>query len=180
MPYPLQVPGLEGRSVQVETATWTGAARVLLDGRPAPPGAGKREYRLTRPDGTVAVVRLTGAGLDLTPRVTVDGVAQTVAPPLHWYEWGLIILPMTLVLTGGGLGGLCGGVALTINLSLLRGPLPAWGRYARALGVTLAAYALYAAAILALQPFMHPRPPAPTYGSSPTMPGPPPGFPGHP
>ena len=159
MRYPLHVPGLEGDSVQVETATWTGAARVLVNGRPAPSGPGKREYRLLCPDGTVAVVQIRGAGLDLAPRVTVDGVAQAVAPPLAWYEWILVILPMSLVFLGGGLGGLCGGIAFTINLSLLRGTLPPLGRYGAALGVTLAAYVLFFAAALALQPYLHSRPP---------------------
>ncbi len=60
---------------------------------------------------------------------------------------------MTLVFLGGALGGLCGGVALTFDLSLLRGTLPPRGRYGAALGVTLAAYALYAAAVLALRPY---------------------------
>jgi hypothetical protein len=174
MRYPLIVSGMEGHLVEVQTSTWIGGAKVLIDGRAAPPGAKKQEYRLIRQDGTVATVQLRGAGIDLLPRATVDGVPQTLAPPFQWYEWVLIILPITLVFAGGGLGGLCGGVAVTVNLSLLRGTLPAWGRYLGALAVTAIAYALFAAAMLVIRPYLpHYGPAVPNYGS-PTMPSPPP------
>jgi hypothetical protein len=86
----------------------------------------------------------------------------------------LITLPSTLVFAGGGLGGLCGGGAVTVNLSLLRGPLPAWGQYLGALAVTVVAYALFAVAALAIRPYLpHYGSAVPNYGS-PAMPSPPP------
>ena len=91
MRYPLIVPGLEGYRVEVETAGLVPPTKVLLNGSPAPPGQKRGEFRLPRPDGTAATVQLLSGFLDHVPRVTVDGVPQTLAPPLNWAEKTLTV-----------------------------------------------------------------------------------------
>ncbi len=199
MRYPLIVSGMEGRRVEVETAKMTAPAAVLVDGLPAPKGHKKAEFLVYRRDGTVAVVQLTTQWLDSVPNVTVDGVPQTLAPPLTGGEKALIFTPLLFVFGGGLIGGLCGGVAMTLNMAILRKDWPAGTRYAAASGVLLAALAMDVLLLWLLLPYLpfHRQAapsggfsptspsagsgfPGPSFPSPPPMPGPPPGFPGAP
>lgn len=158
MRYPLHVPGLEGRRVEVETARARQGARALLDGAPVPTGAKKGEFLVPRPDGSSALVQLRSLILDPIPIVIVYGgppplesaswsprpnvsgltgvgVPQTLAEPFAWYEW-------------------------------VRVGLPRAARLAAAFGVSALAFALFIpAALWARAHLFHHDAPAPLYGS---------------
>ena len=201
MRYPLRVPGLEERRVEVETAGAMRGARVLLDGVPVPAGAKKSEFLVPRPDGSSVLVQLRSMILDPVPKVIVyggppppesasswpprpnvpdatgTGVPQTLAEPFAWYEWVLVGLPMTLIFAGGAIGGALGGVAATLNGVILRSALPRAARLAAAFGVSALAFALFIpAALWARSHLFHHDAPAPLYGSGGPAGGP--AFPG--
>lgn len=197
MRYQILVPGMEGHRVEVETAKMTKPSAVLVDGLPAPKGQNKAEFLIYRRNGTMSVVQLGTQWLDSVPKVTVDGVPQTLAPPLSGGEKALVFTPLLLVIGGGLIGGLCGGLAMTANMAIVRKDWPAGTRYAAASGVILAALALDALLLWLLLPYLpfhrqaapsggfsppSPGPgfPGPSFPSPPPMPAPPPGFPGGP
>lgn len=197
MRYPLIVPGLEGDRVEVQTAGLVSPTKVLLNGNPAPPGSKRGEFQIPRPNTSTATVQILSGFLDHVPRVTVDGVPQMLAPPLNLAEKTLTVLPILLVFSGGLIGGVCGGIAVTANMAIFRSAWPAAARYAAALGILLAALLLDLALLRVVWPYIHPAGPTAPYGAtqfrpvasfpspppmpSPPMPSPPmPGFPGNP
>ena len=165
MRYSLIVPGLERDQAEVETAGLVSPTKVLLNGSPAPPGQKRGEFRLPRPDGTTATVQLLSGFLDHVPRVMVDGVPQTLAPPLNLGEKTLTLLPIILVFSGGMIGGICGGIAVTANMAIFRSAWPPSARYAAASGIFLAALVLDVALVRVVWPYLHPAGSPAPYGT---------------
>jgi hypothetical protein len=62
---------------------------------------------------------------------------------LKWYEYAWAVLPIGVVAVGGAIGGLCGGAAAAINISLMHRPWPALPKYAATGVVSLASVAIY-------------------------------------
>jgi hypothetical protein len=121
MPYPLTVPGFEGRQLMIELPGIFSGARLAIDGHPAPKGPRRGEYLLRRPDGTSAIARLKASNfLDPLPQAMIDGLPYNAAPPLKWYQWVWIALPLFLVFIGGAIGGGLGGLATALNGRVFR------------------------------------------------------------
>jgi hypothetical protein len=125
MPFPMQLPGFEGQTLQVQPAGLFAGPRLLVNGQPARPGLERGHLVLRRNDGreVIAAWKPQLLGLDV-PRLVVDGQLVEVAPPLPWYVWLWSGLPILLILVGGALGTLAGFVAFVINMKLFRTRLP--------------------------------------------------------
>jgi hypothetical protein len=119
MAIPLHIEGFEGQNIQVEPAGFFTAARLLVDGQPAPKGKKPNQNRLTRNDGREVVVTWRPQLLDM-PKLVVDGKTIDIVKPLHWYEWVWSALPILLIIIGGALGGITGIIAFSINSKIFR------------------------------------------------------------
>lgn len=120
MQHLLNLPGFEGRQLVLEEAGWLSGAKLLLDGRAAPKGAKRGEYLLRRNDGRDAVAQLKGVFLDPVPYLLLEGRTIRVAEPLQWYQWVWAGMPLVLVAAGGCIGGVCGALAVGLNVRIFR------------------------------------------------------------
>lgn len=107
------------RQLGVRTASFWKGSRVLLDGELVQ-RKGNR-FEVDDDDGRRRVVLLKQTFLDPIPTVQVDSEpAIALARPLRWYEWAWMGLPVVLVVAGGGLGALCGMLALWASTRIFR------------------------------------------------------------
>jgi hypothetical protein len=148
MRHPLNVPGFEGRTLEIDAGAW--AKRLYVDGAVAPKGQKLGQMLLRRNDGREVVAKWAPS-FDPAPSIVIDGQLIRTAPPLAWYAWLVVGAPLCLVFVGGALGGLCGALAATANAQLVRSSLPAVMRYGAAICLTLVATAVYVVGAGALQ-----------------------------
>ncbi|HEY1425606.1 MAG TPA: hypothetical protein VGF50_02935 [Caulobacteraceae bacterium] len=126
-PLPINYPGFEGRGLALRPSGFVQGAAIISDGKAATRKG--RTFTLSDNAGAPVTFRLKGNILDPIPAVVVGDQTIRLARPFAWYEWVWVVLPLVLVPLGGGLGGLCGGVAMLVNARLLRSARPAWVRY---------------------------------------------------
>ncbi len=121
MKYPITLKGLEGQTIEVQTAGMLSGPKLLVNGQPAAKGPKRGQMTLRRNDGqeVVAAWRPRFMGLDV-PELVVDGQIIEVTQPLPWYAWLWSGLPILLVFAGGALGAIAGFIAFTINTSIFR------------------------------------------------------------
>lgn len=150
---PLDVAGFEGRGLSVRPAgLWRGAA-LVCDGAPVPrTGAA---FELKDNSGAPVAFRFGQVPFDPVPKVIVRDEVIELAPPLAWYQYVWILLPVLLVVRGGLLGGLAGGAAAFANMQIMRQPGPAWTRYAVTGLVSLAAFVAWLLAALLAELAFH-------------------------
>ena len=138
---PIDVAGFEGRGLCVRPAgLWRGAA-LVCDG--APVARTGLAFELKDNAGSPVTFRFGQVPFDPIPKVIVRDEVIELAPPLAWYQYIWILLPLALIVVGGLLGGLAGGAAAFANMQLMRQPGPAWARYAITGLVTIAAFVAY-------------------------------------
>ena len=118
---PVYIPGFEGRQVWVQTAGAFSGSKLFVDGRPADPGPKRGQYLLHRNDGWQVTAFFKGGFPDPIPTLVVNGQTIRLAPPLAWYEWIWIGIPLLLIVLGGSIGGALGGAATALNAHLFRG-----------------------------------------------------------
>jgi len=134
---PLDVAGFEGRGLAVRPAgLWRGAA-LVCDG--APVRRTGAAFELKDNSGAPVAFRFGQVPFDPIPKVIVRDEVIELAPPLAWYQYVWILLPVALLVVGGLLGGLAGGAAAFANMQIMRQPGPVWMKYAITGLVSLAA-----------------------------------------
>ena len=145
-PIPIPLAGFEGRGLSLrQPGFWTGVA-LLCDGAPVPRQGGV--YALKDNAGAAVALKFRRTPFDPIPKIDANGQVIVLAPPLAWYDYVLIILPIGLVGIGGIIGGVCGAMGAYFNTQVARLPLPAPLRILIALGVTLAAAAVWFGIVL--------------------------------
>ena len=151
--YRLHIPGFKGREPVLDTGTWWSGAFLIEDGKRAPRAKRRGWVVLHRNDGKPIEARIRGRamGLDPVPNVEVDGEVVSIEPPLQWYQWLWIALPVLLVFVGGALGVVVGTVAASVNARLLRAERPPQLRYGLSALVSLGAVALFVVGTIALR-----------------------------
>jgi hypothetical protein len=93
----------------LRTAGIFSGAKLLLND--AAVARTKGTYLVRNDSGAEATVRLKARIADPIPGVMIDDAPVSLAPPLAWYEYAWIALPLSLLFIGGALGGFTGGVA---------------------------------------------------------------------
>lgn len=145
MRYQVNLGGLAGRKVEVETRAVFGGARVLVDGQPAPKGPRRAQFLVRGTDGRDSVLELKTSVLDPVPQVLWAGQTIKLEEALKWYQWLWSGVPLLLVFLGGAIGGLVGAVAVTLNVRILRSDMSGILRYTATAFVSVAAYGMYLA-----------------------------------
>ena len=115
---PIQLEGFGGRRLCVQTASAFSGPKLLIDG--APVKKEKGQYLIRDNGGNHVEVKLKHNFIDPVPIVEVAGRAIELARPLRWYEHVWMGLPILLVFYGGGLGAMCGYVAVCVNARIFR------------------------------------------------------------
>jgi hypothetical protein len=144
MRYTVNLAGLADRKVEVESSVFR-APRVLVDGQPAPKGPKRAQFLVRGTDGRDSVLELKTKVPDPVPQVLWAGQTIKLEESLKWYQWVWSGVPLLLLFLGGAIGGVVGGVAVTLNVRILRSRMSGTGRYAVTALVSVAAFGIYLA-----------------------------------
>src|SRR5215469_18305402 len=117
MDIPVQLPGTEGQNIVARIGTLT-MPKLLLNGQPLAKQNGS--FRLRSNDGLAIMLKFKARGLDPIPNLMVGTRMVQLAPPLEWYQWAWVGIPLVLVFIGGAIGGFCAGLALVISSRIFR------------------------------------------------------------
>jgi len=142
MKYPVEIPGFEGQTVEVESGGLFSRAKLFINGRQVPKGPKRREMLLTDSYGSKVIASWRNNFLDV-PNLFIEGKLIRVVPPLKWYEWIWNGLPILLIFLGGAVGGALGAVAVAINISIFRSQQDAILKYSITGVVSFVAVVLY-------------------------------------
>ena len=135
------VPGMEGQNVSLRLAGIFSGAKLLLNGQEL--AKEKGIFNLRSNTGSTLQVRLKGRFLDPIPNVVVGENTIELAPPLAWYQYAWLGIPILLVFLGGAIGGLCGGLAAAISSRIFRSERSEGVKYALTGLVSLGAFVTY-------------------------------------
>ena len=111
-----------------EENAWTGKRSLTVNGVPLTK-TGKRQFSVTKEDGTVSYITVKGSFLSGISLLTSEG--EVVLVKNKWYDWVLIFLPLVGIVVGvagcgaigGGLSALFGFLGAFVNATLLRSKL---------------------------------------------------------
>ncbi len=136
-------PRFQGKKLSVSTRTIFKNPSLLIDGIEQKKMKGlKRRYLLEDDHGSPAIVEIKSV-IDPIPTIVIDGEKIPLAPPMAWYEYVLLCLPLLLIFIGGVIGGFIGFVGAMINASIIRGQGSIIARYGYALLVTFISYLVF-------------------------------------
>jgi hypothetical protein len=138
----VQVPGFEGRRIEVEVSNGFNSSRLLVNGQPAPAAPRRGLFLLRRDDGREVTAQFKAGFPDPIPALLVDNQTIRLAEPLAWYEIVWIAFPLVLIFIGGAIGGALGGGATVINAQIMRSQQNTVAKYALCALVSLAAFGL--------------------------------------
>jgi hypothetical protein len=143
MQIPIVLPGLEGHTLALLPGGLLRNPCLLFDGShlSAPDG----QYVLEPTTGEKITLRLQNRFLDPVPAVLVDGRPLAVHPPLRWYQYLWLLLPLLLIVPGGVYGAVPAVMAVVVNARLWRTSLDLFLRFLYSSMVLLAAYLVYRA-----------------------------------
>jgi hypothetical protein len=144
MRYALNLVGLSDRKIEVQSSFF-GGAKLLVDGQTAPKGSKRSQFLVRGTDGRDSVVELKTTVPDPVPQILWAGQTIRLEEPLKWYQWLWVGIPLLLLFLGGAIGGLVGGIAVTLNIRILRSNMGAILRYAATAFVSVAACGMYLA-----------------------------------
>jgi hypothetical protein len=144
MRHQVNLPGLADRKIEVESTIF-GSPRVFVDGQPAPKGPKRAQFLLRGTDGRDSVLELKTKLPDPVPQVLWAGQTIKLEEPLAWYQWLWGGVPLLLLFLGGAIGGLVGGVAVALNLRILRSGRSGISRYAATALISIVACGMYLA-----------------------------------
>ena len=148
--YAIQIPGFEDHEILLKP-TMLAMPKLLFDGKPVKRDKPSKLFALTSNEGLIAKINLRPSFFDPLPKIWVDDEKLTLAPPLKWYQWVWMGIPLVaLTVLGGAIGAFIGLLALTINIKVFRSRLPVILRYMLTIFITLLAVALYLAAAIYL------------------------------
>jgi len=151
MQYKVEAEGFESQQVAVESAGVVTAAKILLNGQPAPKGKKRGEFLLTRDDGQEVVAKFGANFLDQVPAIIIDGKKINLVEPLKWYQWVWAGWPIALVFVGGAIGAVLGVIATSINVRLFRSEMTAVTQYILVAVISGLAVILYLVIALLIQ-----------------------------
>ena len=131
---------MEGQKLALRVNTFTGA-KLILNGEQVARQKGLFSVRSNV--GSTIAVRLKGRFLDPIPNLIVGGKTIQVMPPLAWYQYVWMTIPMVLLFLGGAIGGLCGGLAAGFSSRIFRSDRSQGMKYALTGLISLGAFVAY-------------------------------------
>lgn len=142
-------PAFRTQRLAVETAGWLRGPRLLLNGSPAEKHKGR--FTVRSDTGQDTTIELKYNYLDPVPRVRIAGEAVELAPPLRWYEYAWIGIPLLLVFVGGAIGGFTGAVGTVASGRVFRGGYSVPAKYGLSALITLSAFVAFVILATAFQ-----------------------------
>lgn len=142
-------PKFRNQKLEIRIAGIFSNRSVLLNGVPVKRAKGA--YVVRDDNGSDVAVRLKSNFVDPIPLVVIGTEKVRLVPPLAWYEYTWVGLPILLLFVGGALGGGIGGLATYGSGRIFRSSRSAWAKYALTGAISVCALLLFAVAATALQ-----------------------------
>jgi hypothetical protein len=108
----------EGQRLVVKAANFIHGPRLLLNDQILKAKRGK--YTVRDNKGKELLLRLKYNLVDPVPKLEIEGEDIELAPPLKWYQYVLIGLPLVLVVIGGAVGAFIGVITAYANVFIFR------------------------------------------------------------
>ena len=141
--YAILIPGFEDHQIVLKSASFS-RAKLLFDGQVITKEKGSKTIPLTSMQGLIAKIEMRPSMLDPLPQVWVDNEKLIIAPPMKWYQWAWISIPLiVLIVLGTFVGAIFGIPAMLINIQVFRSRLSRVLQYVVSLLITLLAVILY-------------------------------------
>ena len=131
---------MEGQNVALRSETFSGP-KLMLNGQPV--ARQKGLFHLRSNVGSTMSVKFKGRFLDPIPNLIVGGQTIQLVPPLAWYQYAWMSIPMILLFLGGAVGGLCGGLAAGFSSRVFRSDRSQAMKYALTGLISLGAFLAY-------------------------------------
>ena len=141
MDLPVALPGMEGQKLALRTAGVFSGAKLVLNDQEVTKQDGV--FYLRSNVGSMTAVKFKARFLDPIPNLIVGGQTIQLAPPLAWYQYASMSIPIILVFLGGAIGGLCGGLAAGISSRIFRSDRSEGLKYALTGLISLGAFLTY-------------------------------------
>jgi hypothetical protein len=152
--YAIRIPGFEDHQITLKPASFS-RAKLLFDGEVIKKEKGSKTIPLTSVEGLIAKIEIRPSMLDPLPQVWVDGEKLNFAPPIKWYQWAWISVPLIVLIVLGTFVGVIFGIpAMLLNIQIFRSRLSPALQYAFSFLVTFAAVVLYTVTAYYLTPLL--------------------------
>jgi hypothetical protein len=141
MEIPVRLPGFELQRVIMQSASLLSGPKLLVNGKRVPKSNG---FLRPRDDnGAQIAMRFRHRFFDPIPNQEIGGNLMQLAPPLKWYQYAWMMLPILLVIGGGVLGALSGVVAMVLSAHIFRSERSVALRYVLTAAISLASVLVY-------------------------------------
>lgn len=141
--YAILIPGFEDHQIVLKSASFS-RAKLFFDGEVIKREKGVKTVPLTSMGGLIAKIEMRPSVLDPLPQMWVDGEKLIIAPPIKWYQWVWISVPLiALIVLGTFVGAIFGIPAMLLNIQVFRSRLSVVLQYGVSLLLTLVAVVLY-------------------------------------
>jgi hypothetical protein len=144
----LEVPGFEGRVLEVQPPGMWSGVKVFLDNQEVKKKGMMPTYALQRSDGSETEAKFTGGFL--APKLTVEGRSFHLLKQLQWYEWAWAAWPIIFAFGGGCFPILIGLGVATMNAGIMRSERDKTTKYVLTGIINLVAVALFVGLIVAI------------------------------
>ncbi len=134
--YAILIPGFEDHQIVLKSSSFS-RAKLFFDGEVVKKEKGSKDVAITSVEGLIAKIEMRPSMLDPLPQVWVDGEKLNIAPPIKWYQWVWISIPLiALIVLGTFVGAIFGIPAMLVNIQIFRSRLSVVMQY----GLSLSAY----------------------------------------
>lgn len=145
MKHQFTLPAFPKSNFELDIAFWTGKQIIYKDDVAVERSTEKgKPFLIPNSNGEIVKAYAKPAYPDIVPVLVIDNNKYNIVEKLKWYEAILVIFPFSIVFIGGGaLGGIIGALGYIYNIQLLRNDDSKSLKYLKAIGVAIAAFAVY-------------------------------------
>ncbi|HET9743550.1 MAG TPA: hypothetical protein VFQ00_12430 [Terriglobales bacterium] len=141
MQIPVALPGMEGQKLTLQPSSFLSGPKLTLNGQLV--AKEKGSFCVRSNAGSPLTIKLKPRLLDPIPDLKLGEQIIQLTPPLQWYQYAWIALPVFLVFAGGAIGGLFGAMAAGISSHVFRSDRSEPMKYALTGLISLGAFAAY-------------------------------------
>ncbi|NJI74047.1 hypothetical protein HCX49_12620 [Sphingobacterium kitahiroshimense] len=145
MKHQFTLPDFPDSNFEIEVSFWTGKQTLYKDEVFVERSSEKgKPFLIPDNNGDIVKAFPKSSFPDIIPVLQINNLKYNIVEKLKWYQAVLAVMPFSIVFIGGGaLGGGIGAVAFMLNLQLLRNDDNGNLKYLKAIGVIIAAFAIY-------------------------------------
>lgn len=153
MEYAFKLSDYPNDNFKINSSFWKGITSFTMNGKPLKTIKEKgKPFEIPKPNGDGFTKAYIKPSLpDFAPTLFIDGKKHLTAEKLKWYEYVIGGLPILLVFSGGFIGAIIGAPISLTNFQIIRTEEKPVLKYAKVIGLTAIAYAVFTFLILKIK-----------------------------